>query len=345
MRTITMLLTLLVFVSAHSAEPAKGKFLLLDNEQLIEGEIVHEGEWYTIKRSVGEAQIPAHRVMALTETKLEAFMVLRRHANLRDVDERLRLARWGMMFDLKSHALEEAEAAVKLRPTNPEARNLVEGLKFAIASSATKPTTPVQSSATPTIETVVKELPTIPEFNQTAFSLFSSKVQPILMNGCARCHAGDQTGEFKLVRIYTPGSNRAGTMQNLFATLHQIDRANPSQSPVLVKAITPHGTPVFLGFRDANAPAYQILEAWVKEVSGLEDSAGHTKTAVKNVAKPSPVLAAEVFKPTQPTEKPNPSSFAEAKPKLIDPANDPFDPEIFNTQAGVKKPEKKPAKD
>ncbi len=60
--------------------------------------------------------------------------------------------------------------------------------------------------------------PTVPEVEVTsqALGLFTTRVQPILMNTCARCHANGRGGSFKLLRAYS------GSLNNLRATQHNI---------------------------------------------------------------------------------------------------------------------------
>src|SRR5437764_636717 len=66
-----------------------------------------------------------------------------------------------------------------------------------------------------------------------ALKLFSTKVQPILSNACAGCHAGNKGGSFDL---------RGSDLQfNLAAAAKQLDRANIAKSPLLLRAVTAHG--------------------------------------------------------------------------------------------------------
>src|SRR5262245_26520518 len=86
------------------ARPNKGKVLLLQNERTLEGEIEPVGDQYRIRRTVGETWVPASKVMRLCQTHEEAYAFLRERANLRDPDERLRLAQWCYLHDLREQA-------------------------------------------------------------------------------------------------------------------------------------------------------------------------------------------------------------------------------------------------
>src|SRR5204862_7743035 len=71
---------------------------------------------------------------------------------------------------------------------------------------------------------------------------FSRRVQPILMNTCANCHATERGGNFKLIRVTDDGSqNRRTTQQNLSAVLAHINLDNWPASPFLAMAISVHG--------------------------------------------------------------------------------------------------------
>src|SRR5438874_13492773 len=100
------------------AAPTTGKVLILDNERTLEGEIERVGEQYRIRRPVGELWVLAETTLRLCETREEAYAFLRARANLLDPDERLRLARWCQLQGLRRQALEEASAAVELRPSH-----------------------------------------------------------------------------------------------------------------------------------------------------------------------------------------------------------------------------------
>jgi hypothetical protein len=100
---------------ARATDPppaAAGHVLLLDNERFLEGDITREGERYRIRRALGETWVPAAKVMRLCASREDAYHFLRGRANLRDVDERLRLARWCHLHGLREQGLAEARAVL-----------------------------------------------------------------------------------------------------------------------------------------------------------------------------------------------------------------------------------------
>src|SRR5436305_14780706 len=92
--------------SLRAAEPAAtGTLLLLDNEHTIEGDVERDGAYYRVRRASGETQVPAGKVLALCASREDGYRFLKARANLHDADERLRLARWCHLHQLREQAL------------------------------------------------------------------------------------------------------------------------------------------------------------------------------------------------------------------------------------------------
>src|SRR5437867_4351510 len=85
----------------QSTAPKSGHVLLLENMRVLEGDIERDGDRYRIRRNLGESSVPADKVLKLCADLEEACQYLRGRANLRDVDERLKLARWCQLHGLK----------------------------------------------------------------------------------------------------------------------------------------------------------------------------------------------------------------------------------------------------
>lgn len=303
----------LLCVNATVAEET-GKVLILDNEQLIEGDIRREGERYFIRRGSGETVIPATRVIELVGSRADAYRVMRERCNRRDLDDRLHLVRWCLDNGFRKEALAEAEQILPYRPTDTRLRSLVEGLRQLDQPRVSTPTTPPARLPDKVIELEALD------YNQESFGLFVSKVQPILMNLCVRCHGIADGGKFQLINV-ADGGNRKATLFNLASTLRQLKRDDLAASPLLEKAVTAHGKAMQPPLRDRQALAYQYLEAWVLAAVNPE-AAPPTVVPVK----------AEIPEPLKPVAK---SPFAEtstsqAKPEPQTQAKDPFDPAIFN---------------
>src|SRR5439155_323224 len=85
------------------------------------------------------------------------------------------------------------------------------------------------------------EAPAI-DLSAEAVGLFATRVQPILMNACARCHLAEGAGAFQLERTASDGVvNRKAMQQNLTAVVAQLNLRLLEASPLLIKAVSAHG--------------------------------------------------------------------------------------------------------
>lgn len=264
---------------SEAASPGKqpattGKVLVLENERTLEGDIERIGEQYRLRRAVGETWVPADRVLHLCNTNDEAYAFLRGRSNLADPDERLKLAQWCHQHAMRPQALSEVEAAVKLRPHHVASKRLLAHLQQLAALG-----TPGAVLPRPDLE----PMPALNiELTGEALGQFTARVQPILMNGCASCHANGRGGAFKLQHVYEAG-NRRMTQQNLAAVLAQINPHQPETSPFLVKGLSIHGEMAQAPFRNRQTPAYRALEDWVRLTLSNHQA---VVEAVRNLAVP-----------------------------------------------------------
>jgi hypothetical protein len=263
--TIGLLLCLLAasaagwaVLSAAEPVPATGKVLLLDTERVLEGDIERVGDQYRVRRTVGETWVPAAKALCLCAALDEAYAVLRRRANLNDPDERLRLARWCHLYGLRAQALAEVTAAVDLRPDHAEARRLLGSLRQSAGAAPAAPPGPAVEPG--------PEAPP-PDLSAESLCAFRARVQPILMNACASCHANGHGGTFKLTRVYDDGGvNRKVVQHNVAAVLAQLNLRQPQGSPLLTKAVSAHdGKMAQAPLKGRQAPAYRVLQDWVEQ--------------------------------------------------------------------------------
>jgi hypothetical protein len=309
-----------VVASATRADspPAAVRVVVLDNENLLEGEVTRVETGYQVRRPVGgDVTLPAKRVLAVVADRRAAFDVVAARANLRDADERLRLANWCLSNRLMPEALAEARAAARMRDRFAAAERLVKSLEqMAKAAAATPEVVPAKAEAP--AKTVVADVKPV-DYNSESFPLFASKVNAILVNTCATCHAAPESKAFKLTRA----GGRSGVSQNLMAALPHVNPADPLKSPLLVNAITPHGTATEAPLRSRVHPAYASLETWVRFARSTEGTAEPEPTPKFAEPRKLPDLEAkgDVFGQDSKSEPPKPAKSA---------ADDPFDPALFN---------------
>jgi hypothetical protein len=334
--------------------PTTGHVLLLNGERTLEGDIERQDNQYRVRRSVGEIWVPADNVLYLGKNLEDVYGYLRSCANLRDADERLRLARWCQLHGMRGQALAEATAAVELNPHSPECQRLQQTLQ----RTATVKMPPASAGAPRTKLQVPPPPPTI-EVGAETMGLFRSRVQPILMNTCAECHIAEHGGSFHLTRAVQEGLiNHRATQQNLVAVLAQINKDKWESSPFLLKAVSVHGGAAQPPLKNRQASTYRSLEDWVKNaVANSQEPQDTAASTFVAQATPAAKATAEPKTPKaetgsgEPVSTSKPAVPADARPASTPPSAppnsasqpaaakepvDPYDPVIFNreTRAG-----------
>jgi hypothetical protein len=327
--------------------PVKGRVLLLPNERILEGEITQVGEQYCIAREgSGQTWLPCSKARRLFGSRMESYQYLRTQANLDDADERMRLAQWCIQYELWPQALIELKAANQLRPEHDDTlRRLahVERRMQAVNTPPTLPPGPIPVTPPPRPAAIAKDAANGLDLNSECIGLFARRVQPILMNTCARCHASGKAGEFKLTQVFgdAPVSG-VSSQQNLTAVLSQISPTDPKDSPLLRMAASAHGGAPLPPLRNRETPAYRTLEQWVQL------SAKHKAKPAFDVGQtPAPTpepptknvfenVESKQAKAESPAKKDAPSrtkeTFAADEPEKHSAPADEFDPIIFNRQ-------------
>jgi hypothetical protein len=341
-----------LYAEESSAAKPAGRVLVLDNERTLEGDIERQADQYHIRRAVGELWVPTGSVLRLCKNFEEAYAFLRSRANLNDPDEHLRLAHWCQLHGLRSQAISEVTEAVELRPNHGESRRLLHNLQRCATLQTNGEAHPPRSAE----ETGAGQNP--PSINTESLSLFVTRVQPILMNACANCHATGRGGSFKLMRTYETGlGSRRATHQNLAAVLGQVNQDHLQASQLLTKAVSVHGDMVQPALKGREAAAYRALEEWLRVTVGSNpqvherasmamiplgapEPVGGTSLAPgkpEAVAEPATASKPQAGKPGQATTAPSiPEAAgqigkASPAPGAAEPV-DPFDPVIFNRQ-------------
>ncbi len=321
-RSLIPAVALLVLAPAFAGPPMAG-VLLLDNQRVLQGEIERRADQYLVRRDGGETSVPAARVLAALPDLDAAYRFLRAKTDANDADARLRLARWCDANDLRTQAAAEAKAAAELAPNRAIVQATCEQLQRKAALPAPPPlAAPAKLPAT--VVTAAESTEAI-ECGAEAFKRFATKVQPVLMNACASCHAGEHAGKFHLERVFSDTLNsRPATQRNLNAALAVVDRAKPAASSLLMQAITAHGGAALPPLRDRGVPGFKHLEEWVKLTLNDTSAPATPGEPNKEVVGTTATAPADAAK----------SDFGASKPKTAAPAGpkDPFDPAIFNRQ-------------
>jgi hypothetical protein len=370
----------IIVAGAEDRPPSlqKGKVLILKNEFTIEGDIELVGDRYRVLRKNGEKWVQAESVLALMGSLTDAYGYLRGRINADDPDERLRLSRWCRDNGLQQQALAELQAAANLRPDHAETRRLLQHWKQTTASERAPSRGTGKNAAAPA-QPMTGTLPSI-EVTTESLGLFATRVQPILMNTCARCHATGRGGQFHLTQVYDDNINNRQTLEhNLAAVLAEVNVNQPEASRLLVKALSDHAHTGQAPLRDRQSAPYRTLETWVKVtvannpqlrdrnppvenklVSPPTDNVFGSLLEASPKAKeqsdwgadgrqatspvPSPVTRGEKGK-TESHDSPKPPDAAAAPPSSPPAATtDPYDPEPFNRKVHPEASKSEPGK-
>jgi hypothetical protein len=201
------------------------------------------------------------------------------------------------------------------------------------------------------------------EVSGDCLALFTTKVQPIMMNTCANCHSTGRGGNFVLARS-TDAAGRRATQVNLSAALRQICFEQASSSPLLSKACSAHGGGPQAPLCANQAIPLETLKNWVELVVARNPQlrgqgvhmAADSATAPRPLEPTPPATRASVanadvlpsqqgapFRAVPMTADPTTAADAKISPTMTNtaasatapspspsPSTDPHDPMIFN---------------
>ena len=294
--------------------------LILTNESTLIGQVERIEGGYRLRSQRGESVLPARQVLRVCAGLKEAYFYLQGRANLRDPHERYRLARWCWEQGLRVEARQEVEAALVLAPKYEDARQLLRQLE---AAAKTQVTTPIAVAAVDSKgdaagqRSTAQSLPIANSLDgweraltRPATKEFTLRVQPLLLNGCGAgaCHGGDQTrGGFLLQR--SPSATAQSpqfTRQNLIQALALVNRKEPGQSPLLKKALEPHGGGDSAPLSGQDSAAYRTLAAWLDQVAPAAESTGASTLTTPTINKPA--TAGNTFADGRREEEPTPDA-------------------------------------
>ena len=327
--------------------PGIGSVVLLQNGKLVEGTVTEAAGKVIVRRGSIEQPFPKDDVQFIGKSKGECFKHLLGKVKVDDAPGRFKLARWCMYNGLREQALGEAKEVVKLQPNHGAAvemaRALEESLRLFNADGSSKAEAPAAPKGNGPV--LPKAVDSDPEIVAEATVAFAPRVQPVLVNLCADCHAKPgYTGAFKMACGSGHDVDPAIARVNMKAAFLQIKKDDPAASPLLTKALAAHGGMKQAAFAGRATPAFRVLEAWV--FIAAESKAAPPAAPAVPPPEIKPALPAApppdmkpILPPVPPPALPPPPKFGEdarpAMPLVPNPENagdatDEFDPSIFN---------------
>jgi hypothetical protein len=326
-----------------SETPKAPRVLVMNNGDLVEGEIAVSQSGYELTQSGGGRILLAKPFVWFTaDSRHAAYHELRKCYPDQSAGGHVALSRWCTRYGLKDAAEEELQIALTMDPQHREARNLLK-----LTAEPAKPIPSFVENASDGYDPNGALGGLHPELAVE----FVSKVQPILVNGCgnASCHGTASKNAFTIqnVRSGNPAF-RALTQRNLDTVRRRIDAKDPLHSSILTEPQQAgHGgshRAIFAG--PSGAAHLKLLQAWIVAVGRSAPATRSNETK-----EPSPIALTSGTQSSPRTS--SDGSDSEPKPvppSSVSPASDPvtdvlrqaikveradaFDPHEFNRRFG-----------
>ncbi len=313
--------------------------VLLKNDKVLFGDAHQLGEFILVRTGPDdELRLPRSEVACWAKSLTDLYQYRLDHRPTADLRQHLIDANWCLQYELLDLATKELNAAKAIASEHPEVQLLESQLQ-----RRRQPTEP----SIATIETTSFLQESLPEPESESNQIdplilknFSSHVQSTLINRCGRCHNQHSQRNWQL--LVPSGGTRATarmTRENLTSTLRMVDPNDPQNSPLLIKATSPHGgTEAPLTVR--NAKAVVALRQWLQQTTRMvapaqSDHAASTTPKSQQTAYSEPEslesnsAVIPVSFESEIAATPTPSANSNAPARLPTVAN-PFDPSLFN---------------
>jgi hypothetical protein len=307
--------------------------LVLDNGNVLAGDIERVGDQYVINVTGATLHVPVDQVERFAPTLEEAYE--QRRVTLIDgtADRHLELAAWCLHLELFDLAARELLDARRVDAQNPGVETLERRLRYrmkleadrvAKSRSLSEPTVPSASKPTPA------DLP-LPAISVEAQARFVRSIQPMLIRNCSTsgCHQAGADHGMQLDRWALQGRGNAELVRrNLAAVLAEVDVDDLAASALFVRGRAAHGDRVASGSRALSAYQLALLTEWVNQALGVPvDDAATPLTAAPITGSEQVASGAETIE-----YDPNvmPASFT---------PRDAFDPAIFNRRRAARRAE------
>lgn len=251
-----------------SSPPANAPgVLLLRNGQVVEGQIEHNGDYYTVTLPDQELQIRTANVEFSCHDLREGYRRKKAAIQPNDIEQHVQLFLWCERHGLLDCAGDELNAAEALDRQHPMIPVLRRRLKVETQQKQEHRRPAENGPLPPSDEQLDQMTRGMPPGTVEAFVQI---VQPILLNHCPGALGYMLPGRKRLQLMRPPlgeSPSRRVTQRNLHAVLECIDWDNPNESPLL-KASVGSGAAATVGnFPVKNSSQYQKLARWVYQVA------------------------------------------------------------------------------
>ncbi len=242
------------------------QLLVLRNGQAVAGQISLSGDIYHVALPDGQIRVKAAEVEFVCRDFEEGYQRKRAAIPLGSLSDHLDLAQWCQRHKLYDHAAAELAEAAAIAPKNPLVGLLQRRMQMALTPPPEPPQKEITRDGSLSNEELDRMMRGLPH---KTMENFSQAVQPLLMNNCTSsgCHGPQSDSGFRLERIpLGQPTGRRVTQRNLYAVLQYVDRNNPLSSKILTAATAPHATVKTAIFTEHQAPQWNLLVDWVRQL-------------------------------------------------------------------------------
>jgi hypothetical protein len=253
-------------VALEPLSPEEG-LLLLAGGQVLRGKITRAGDYYYVSLAEGEIRVKTASVELVCHDLDEGYRRKQARIAQGTALDHLDLAQWCLQQDLLGYAAQEVSAAMDLDPQQPRIPLLERRLELARGQQEQAVARVEGAEAALSNDDLDRMIHGMPA---GTVDFFAHTIQPLILNHCATagCHTQGPAHAYNLLRIpLGRPPNRRLTQRNLFATLQQINAADPALSPLLQQSIREHGSAKTPVFTRNDALQYRQLVVWVYRVA------------------------------------------------------------------------------
>ena len=342
---LSIVLFICVAIPASAEDRNDGRrLLILHNGRVISGRITVVSSGFQVENNGQRVVVPRELVDLEAENLFEAYQKLRAGMTNPTSAGHLALARWCLGNGLRTQAMHELRAALKLAPNDTRAQGLLGELQPERRPKKTR------AAAVMTTKPVASSGEALGGLPRDQALRFVRRVQPLLLNRCGMggCHGSQGNSRFRLVQARIgAGGHRPATQRNLAAVLGWIDFERVAASPLLTVPRIGHGRgrrPVFSGSSARQQVA--LLEDWVRDVArsrrgGKTDFPAASTVPMATPLVPRRVMPREPVHPVPQGTRDRHEKTVESRLRLAPRPNplvstsrivDVFDPEVFNRE-------------
>jgi len=235
--------------------------ILLNNDQVVSGEILDTGEMVQVRTEFGVVQIRRNEITLTAPTLHEVYQA-KSGKTPKNSAAFLKLADWCVACKLKDEASYEFDRAI-LWAENRQLAESIRNRKNAALSMFESQQMQTELAQ----QENAKYLQWKERIPQATFATFKREIFPMLMQNCSgiACHSANSLNDFR----FAPGpyNNDVDVAKNLQIILGHVTPGAMEESPLVLVPIAPHGRTKEI-FTRRNYGKYEKLCYWVDRVAG-----------------------------------------------------------------------------